>query len=47
MAWLAANWMQIVVAIVGIDAVLIPIFPQVPFLKSLYDFLSKVAPPKA
>lgn len=45
--WIAANWMQVAVAILAVDAALIPLLPNVPFLKQVYDALSKVVPPKA
>lgn len=44
MAWLAANWMQIVVAVLAIDSALIPIFPSVGILVSIKNFLAGVAP---
>ena len=47
LSWLAANWQAVVVAILAIDAALIPLLPNVPLLKQIYDFLAKVAPPKA
>lgn len=43
-SWLAANWQGLVVAILAVDAALIPLLPNVPFLKQVYDALSKVAP---
>lgn len=44
MAWLAANWMNIVVALLAIDAALIPLFPQVGILVTIKNFLAGVAP---
>lgn len=43
MAWLAANWMQVVVAILAIDSALIPLFPSVGIFVSIKNFLSGVA----
>lgn len=44
MSWLSQNWQAVVVAILAIDAALIPIFPQVGFLVTIKNFLSGVAP---
>lgn len=44
MQWLIANWQSIVVAILAIDAALIPLLPNVPLLVKIKDALSKVAP---
>ena len=44
MAWLAANWMQVVVAVLAIDSALIPIFPNAGLLVAIKNFLSGVAP---
>lgn len=43
-AWLVANWMQVVVSVLAIDAALIPIFPNAGILVSIKNFLSGVAP---
>ena len=39
-SWLVANWQPLVVAILAIDAALIPLFPNEGFLVSLKNFLS-------
>lgn len=44
-SWLVANWMQLVVAILAIDAALIPLFPNAGLLKSVQSFLSALKPP--
>lgn len=43
-SWLAANWQSIVVAILAIDAALIPIFPKVGILASIKTALTPLAP---
>lgn len=42
MAWLVSNWQSIVVALVGIDAILIPIFPNAGLLVTLKGYLEDV-----
>jgi hypothetical protein len=44
MAWLQANWVQLAVAILYVDAVLIPLFPQAGFLVTIKNLLSGVVP---
>lgn len=44
MAWLAANWMAVVVAVLAIDAALIPLFPNAGFLVTIKNFLAGVVP---
>lgn len=44
MAWLQANWMAVVVAVLAIDAALIPLFPNAGWLVWLKNFLSGFAP---
>lgn len=44
MAWLVANWQSVVVAVLAIDAALIPIFPSAGILVSIKNFLSGIAP---
>lgn len=44
MAWLSANWQNVLVAILAIDAALIPLFPKVGILVSIKNFLSGMAP---
>ena len=44
MAWLSANWMSVVVAVLAIDSALIPLFPSVGILVSIKNFLTGVAP---
>lgn len=44
MAWLIANWQSLVLALLAIDAALIPIFPKVGVLGTIKTLLSDVAP---
>lgn len=43
-AWFMAHWQDAVLALLAIDAVLIPLFPQVGFLVSVKNFLTGFAP---
>lgn len=43
MAWLIANWMQVVVAVLAIDSALIPLFPAAGILVTIKNLLSGVA----
>jgi len=45
MSWLAANWQQLLLAILAIDAALIPLFPKAGFLVSIKNLLSNFKPP--
>jgi hypothetical protein len=40
--WFLANWMQVVVSLLAIDAALIPIFPNAGILVGIKNFLSGV-----
>lgn len=40
MAWIVAHYKDVVLAILSIDAVLIPILPKVQILVKIKDFLS-------
>jgi hypothetical protein len=42
MAWLIANWMPLVVALLAIDSALIPIFPKAGILVTIKNLLSGV-----
>lgn len=44
LAWISANWQSVVLALLAIDAALIPIFPKVGFLGTLKNLLSAAAP---
>lgn len=44
LAWLAANWVQLVVCILAIDSALMPIFPNAGILGVIKQALSSVAP---
>jgi hypothetical protein len=43
-AWLSANWSQLLVAILAIDAAVIPLFPQAGFLVTIKNILSSIGP---
>lgn len=45
MTWLAANWQALAIAILAIDAALIPIFPNAGILKTIQN-LGKDVPTK-
>lgn len=40
MAWLLAHYKDLILAILGIDAALIPLFPNVPLLVKIKDIFS-------
>lgn len=42
MQWLVAHYKDVVLAVLAIDAALIPLLPNVPFLVKIKDFLSGV-----
>lgn len=44
MAWLSANWQNLVVAVLAIDAALIPLFPKAGILVSIKNVLAGMAP---
>jgi hypothetical protein len=44
MQWLAANYLQLIVAILAIDSALIPIFPKLGLLGTIKNWLSPLAP---
>lgn len=44
MAWLSAHWQNLVLAVLAVDAALIPLFPNVGILVSIKNFLSGAAP---
>ncbi len=44
LAWLSANWMQVVVAFLAVDAAMIPLFPNAGWLVTVKNFLMGVAP---
>lgn len=44
MAWIQANWQALVLAVLAIDAALIPLFPNAGFLVSIKNFLSGFQP---
>lgn len=43
MSWILAHYKDVVLAILAIDAALIPLLPQVQLLVKIKDFLSKLA----
>jgi len=44
MSWLAANWMQVLVSVLAIDAALIPLFPDSGLLKKVQSVLGSLVP---
>jgi hypothetical protein len=42
LAWLSANWQPIVVALLAIDAAIIPLFPNAGILKTIQNALTTV-----
>jgi len=44
LTWLLANWMQVLVALLAIDAALIPIFPNAGILVTIKNFIVGVIP---
>ncbi len=42
MAWVSAHWKDVILAVLAVDAALIPLLPQVPFLVKVKDFLSNL-----
>jgi hypothetical protein len=43
-AWVMANWQPVVVAVLAIDAALIPLFPNAGILGKIKSILTDVAP---
>lgn len=41
-AWISSNWQPVVLAILAIDAALIPLFPKAGFLGTIKNFLSSL-----
>lgn len=44
MAWFVANWQVVVLAVLAVDAALIPLFPNAGILAKIKDLLSPLAP---
>lgn len=44
MAWIMAHWQQLLLALLGIDAALLPLFPESGILLKIKDVLSSIAP---
>jgi hypothetical protein len=40
MAWLVANWRDVLLAVLAVDAALIPLFPNAGILATIQKFLS-------
>lgn len=47
MVWFMAHWRDLLMAVLGIDAALIPLFPEVPFLVKIKNFLGSLFPSKS
>ncbi len=43
-AWVVAHWLPVAVAILGVDAALIPLFPNAGILVAIKNFLTPVVP---
>ena len=46
LSWLSAHFMDVVVAVVAVDAAFIPLFPQVGMLIKVRDVLGGLVPKK-
>lgn len=44
LAWISANWQNVLLALLAIDSALIPIFPSAGILGSIKNALSGIAP---
>lgn len=44
MTWLAANWQSVLLAVLAIDAALIPLFPSAGILVTIKNLLTGLAP---
>lgn len=44
LAWLSANWQQVILWLVAVDSVLMSIFPQVGIFAVIKNFLSGLVP---
>ena len=42
MAWLIANWQTVLLAVLGVDAALIPLFPSAGILVTIKNLLSGI-----
>lgn len=42
--WLLANWSQLLVSVLAIDAALLPLFPDSGLLKKIKELLSAAGP---
>ena len=40
MAWLSANWQAVLLALLAVDAALIPLFPKAGVLVTIKNFIS-------
>lgn len=44
MTWLAANWQSVLLAVLAIDAALIPLFPSTGILVTIKNLLTGLTP---
>ena len=44
MAWLSANWQNVLLLVLAVDSALIPIFPSVGLLPAIKSILSGLVP---
>lgn len=43
-SWIGSNWQSVLIAVLAIDAALIPLFPKAGILVKIKNFLSGIAP---
>ena len=42
--WIVANWQPVVIALLAIDAALIPVFPNVTIFEKIKSWLTPIVP---
>lgn len=47
MTWLTANWKEVLLIVLAIDAALVPVFPSVGLLASIQTLLKNLTTPAA
>lgn len=43
MTWLAANWKEVILVLIGIDSAIIPIFPNIGLLPKILTWLKALS----
>lgn len=46
-SWIVGNWQPLIIAVLAIDAALIPLFPNEGFLVTIKNLLSGIKPPSS